>query len=332
MVVSSYQQWVPGSKRQVRLPIAERAWHGKEEGSRRRRFTQEQADARLARLRSRFSIGEDGYLRDADRELGRGESGGGVGAAAGRERRRDESIPSVPCMLWMYCDEKLKEELRVHGSGGDLKPPDPVESAFLLDHVLVQDATWEFTHASATDGSRKWVEGVWEVGRGAVMHNGTQVSMVGGAMRDVEDNFAHHSYEAELEAMTDTAAAVSTDAQQALGGGGRWMNITDSLSGAQASQSYHSRSDSSRTACYRFDRLSGLEIAQSGLEACVQIWVHSHGKAGGFSVNEVADLLATAYRVSGEVDPGVRPPAVHVCAILPEVKHSHCKWMLDAHA
>ena len=62
----------------------------------------------------------------------------------------------------------------------------------------------------------------------------------------------------------------------------------------------------------------------------MQIWVHSHGKAGGFSVNEVADLLATAYRVSGEVDPGVRPPAVHVCAILPEVKHSHCKWMLDA--
>ena len=174
------------------------------------------------------------------------------------------------------------------------------------------------------------MEGVWEVGRGAVMHNGTQVSMVGGAMRDVEDNFAHHSYEAELEAMTDTAAAVSADAQQALGGGGRWMNITDSLSGAQASQSYHSRSDSSRSACYRFDRLSGLEIAQSGLEACVQIWVHSHGKAGGFSVNEVADLLATAYRVSGEVDPGVRPPAVHVCAILPEVKHSHCKWMLDA--
>ena len=53
----------------------------------------------------------------------------------------------------------------------------------------------------------------------------------------------------ELEAMTDTAAAVSADAQQALGGGGRWMNITDSLSGAQASQSYHSRSDSSRSRC-----------------------------------------------------------------------------------
>ena len=40
--------------------------------------------------------------------------------------------------------------------------------------------------------------------------------------------------------------------------------------------------------------------------------------------------LATAYRVSGKVDAGVRPPVAHVCAIMPEVKHSHCKWMLDA--
>ena len=101
------------------------------------------------------------------------------------------------------------------------------------------------------------------------MHNGTQVSMVGGAMREVEGNFAQHSYEAELEAMTDTAAAVRPDAQRRGGGGGRWTNVTDSLSGAQASQSYHARSDSARSACYRFDRLSGLEIVQSGLEVGV---------------------------------------------------------------
>ena len=59
-------------------------------------------------------------------------------------------------------------------------------------------------------------------------------------------------------------------------------------------------------ACYRFRRLSGLEIVQqSGFEAGVQMWVHSHGKAGGFSVNEVADLLASEFRSSGRVDPGV---------------------------
>ena len=80
----------------------------------------------------------------------------------------------------------------------------------------------------------------------------------------------------------------------------------------------------------RFDRLSGLETVQSGFEATVQMWVHSHGEAGGFAVNEAADGLATAYRVSGKVDAGVRPPVAHVCAIMPEVKHSHCKWMLDA--
>ena len=101
--------------------------------------------------------------------------------------------------------------------------------------------------------------------------------------------------------MTDTAAAVRKDAQARWGGGGRWLNITDSLSGAQASQRYHSRSDSSRSACYRFDRLSGLESVQSGFEATVQMWVHSHGEAGGFAVNEAADGLATAYRVSGKV-------------------------------
>jgi len=49
-----------------------------------------------------------------------------------------------------------------------------------------------------------------------------------------------------------------------------------------------------------------LEIVQqSGFEAGVQMWVHSHGKAGGFSVNEVADLLASEFRSSGRVDPGV---------------------------
>ena len=58
--------------------------------------------------------------------------------------------------------------------------------------------------------------------------------------------------------------------------------------------------------------------------------MHSHGKAGGFAVNEVADMLASQFRASGVIDPGVRPPPLHVCAFMPEVKHSHCKWMLDA--
>ena len=111
---------------------------------------------------------------------------------------------------------------------------------------------------------------MWEVGRGAVMHDGTHVHLIGGAMLDVEANFDQHSFEAELDAMADVAAAVRADAHRRWGGGGRWLNITDSLSGAQASQGYHAKSDSARSACYRFGRLSGLEIVQSGFEAGVQ--------------------------------------------------------------
>ena len=58
-----------------------------------------------------------------------------------------------------------------------------------LPQVLVQDAAWEFTHASATDGSRKMVEGKWEVGRASVMHNGSKVFLIGGAMLAVEGTF-----------------------------------------------------------------------------------------------------------------------------------------------
>ena len=61
------------------------------------------------------------------------------------------AVDSVPCRLWMYCDDRLRREVQA-GRGG-AKAPDAEEGAFLLDQVLVQDATWEFTHASATDGS-----------------------------------------------------------------------------------------------------------------------------------------------------------------------------------
>ena len=110
--------------------------------------TQARTDERLAALRARFSVGPDGYLRDHDQEMGCGSYDCAGGA----------SVISVPCMLWKYCDTRLRQEIRDGGS--DPQAPDPVESAFLLDQVLVQDATWEFTHASATDGSRKMVEGV----------------------------------------------------------------------------------------------------------------------------------------------------------------------------
>jgi len=63
-----------------------------------------------------------------------------------------------------------------------------------------------------------WVEGVWEVGRGAVMHDGTHVHLISGAMLDVEANFDQHSFEAELDAMTDVAAAVRADAYRAAMG------------------------------------------------------------------------------------------------------------------
>ena len=41
-------------------------------------------------------------------------------------------------------------------------------------------------------------------------------------------------------------------------------------------------------------------------------------------------MLTSQFRAKGELEPGVRPPPLHVCAFMPEVKHSHCKWMLDA--
>ena len=170
MAVAWYDQWLSGSKKGTRLPAAERVWRSKEEGSRRRRFTQARTDERLAALRARFSVGHDGYLRDHDQELGRGS----YDCAGG------SSIGSVPCMLWKYCNTRLRQE--ICDGGSDLKAPDPVESTFLLDQVLVQDATWEITHASATDGSRKMVEGIWEVGRASVMHNGSKVFLMGGAM------------------------------------------------------------------------------------------------------------------------------------------------------
>ena len=103
-------------------------------------------------------------MRDHDREMGDGSYDCAGGASVG----------SVPCMLWKYCDARLRQEIQDGGS--DRRAPDPVESAFLLDQVLVQDATWEFTHVSATDGSRKMVEGVWEVGRAFVMRNGRRFS------------------------------------------------------------------------------------------------------------------------------------------------------------
>jgi len=51
MLVTWYEQWVPGSKKQSRLPVGERVWRCKEEGSRGRRFTPTQEAERLAALR-----------------------------------------------------------------------------------------------------------------------------------------------------------------------------------------------------------------------------------------------------------------------------------------
>ena len=177
MLVTWYEQWVPGTKKQTRLPVGDRVWKCKEEGSRGRRFPPEREAERLAALRSRFVIGDDGYLRDLVEEMGAGVSNGEAGVR----------VDSVPCMLWMYCDSRLRCAALEQGEG--FQAPDAAESAFLLDQVLVQDAAWEFTHASATDGSRMHVEGTWEVGRAAVLHNGLQVSMIGGKMLPVEDNF-----------------------------------------------------------------------------------------------------------------------------------------------
>ena len=69
---------------------------------------------------------------------------------------------------------------------------------------------------------------------------------------------------------------------------------------------------------------------EAGMEVVVQVWVNSHGKAGGFVLNEAADAVADSARSSGVVVPGVRVPRAHACAVIPEVKRSHGKWMLDA--
>ena len=83
MTISWYDQWESrrekGAPRQ-RLPPNRRQWRRKEVGPWHRPTTPEEAERRLAGLRSRFSIGDDGYLVD------RG-SGHGPG--------------SVPCALWL---------------------------------------------------------------------------------------------------------------------------------------------------------------------------------------------------------------------------------------
>ena len=223
-------------------------------------------------------------------------------------------------------------------------PPSAEESAFLLDRVLVLDSQWECTHVSATDGYRKQVQGCMEVGRASILFDGTQVSFLGGAMEAVEDDFEQHSYEAELGAITDTGDAVRSDALARWGGGGRWMNITDCLSGTQASLRITRLADGARAACYRGGRLGGLEAVESGMEAVLQVWVNSHG-AGGFAYNEVADKLAEALRSSSPTTrwrtssaaragqdflPGVRVPVSHACCTIPDVKRSHLQWMLEA--
>ena len=180
------------------------------------------------------------------------------------------------------------------------------------------------------------------MGRASILYNGNFIRVLGGAMAPVSDNFDTHSYESELEAMTDTAAGVRAEAAAlraaadavALDGAGapgaRWLNVTDSLSGAQASQSFPCRSDGGKAACYRHRLLGGLGVLEASLEARVQIWVHSHGTEGGFALNEVADVLADAARRGQDIDPGVRMDPPHICAYLPEVKRGHVQWMLEA--
>ena len=59
---------------------------------------------------------------------------------------------------------------------------------------------------------------------------------------------------------------------------------------------YARRSDNERSACYRSERLAGLEAMEAEMEVIVQVWVYSHGEGGGFALNEAADALADAAR------------------------------------
>ena len=325
MAVVWYDRYDVGETGRRWLTPDKRAWRMRSEGANRPIVTAQACEDRLAALRGRYHIDADGFLVDKHAG-GRGAGGGGVGGMPGDA---GVSVASVPCMLWAACDRILREAIA--RSEGKVKPPDRGESAFLLDKVLALDAEWEFTHASASDGSRGYDEdGILGVSRAAVIHDGRALRMLGGAMKPVEGNFDQHSFEAELEAMTDAASAVRADASKRWGGGGRWLNITDCLSGAQAELSYRRRSDNARTSRYRFERLAGLEAMQAGMDAGVQVWVHSHGTGGGFAVNEAADILATEYRTEGVVRPGVRLPPTHVCAVIEEVKRSHAKYMLEA--
>ena len=97
----------------------------------------------------------------------------------------------------------------------------------------------------------------------------------------------------------------------------------------QADLRYARRSDNERSACYRSERLAGLEAMEAEMEVIVQVWVYSHGEGGGFALNEAADALADAAR-QGDFVEGVRVAVPHACAVLREVKRSHGAWMLDA--
>ena len=92
----------------------------------RPRWTAEAASERLALLSGRYRLGPEGWLED---------------------RGGPQGVVSIPCLLWMDCERLLRRLGR--------SPPDREESAFLLQQIIRLDAAWEFTHCSASDGSRK---------------------------------------------------------------------------------------------------------------------------------------------------------------------------------
>ena len=281
------------------LPVSQRTWHSRCEGPLRPRLTGEAFSARLALLSERYRVGSEGWLEDWG---------------------STQEVVSVPCLLWMDCERLLRHLGR--------PPPDQEESTFLLRQILRLDAAWEFTHCSASDGSRKKVNGLWQVGRASILHDGQRVVRLGGSMPEVEHNFDQHSYEAELEAVIDTGARVSVgdhpDARRAP----CWLNVTDCLSGAQAALRFGRLSDGRRGQCYRDDRLHCIESHTQSMEAWVQVWVHSHGAR--FSYNEVADLYAERARAAQTMVPRVPVARSHLLLWIPEVKRSHGRWMLDA--
>ena len=246
---------------------------------------------RLLYLRSRFHIQDDGLLADLS---------------------PSETRPAI-IRLWLEAEKRVTE--------AGLKP-NHVENAFVLDRLLVLEASFSFSHAAATDGSVDRKEGVLTAGRAALVAGEDGFMAIGGSMSPRVEGFDTQSYDTELEAFSDVLSKVAEAPQNKR----RVVIVTDCLSGAQALWRFHRRSMRERSGCYRDNRLAGLLIAENRCELVAYIWLHSHVN---ITLSEGADLAAKAAR-EGAHAPSLTLLRPHAIALVPGVKRGHASAMIEA--